>query len=188
MKDTYMSFETNTATSNTTTTQSTEAAITAATEKLIATACAKHNITPEQLPQDSIDYARRTAREMVESDQRNQQNEYYHLYLQEKQAREAAEAANKAVRDNHTARADTRTVTTMERTRDLMGRAAWFQLTEAQKISALGVDPATVDKQLLRTLFGKNTDTAAAVDYAKANPYKYKQFREVSLALDITGK
>jgi hypothetical protein len=36
--------------------------------------------------------------------------------------------------------------------------------------------------------FGRNTDTAAAVDYAKVNGYRYKQLRQAALALNITGK
>jgi hypothetical protein len=50
------------------------------------------------------------------------------------------------------------------------------------------LDPASVDKAQLRTLFGRNTDTAAAVDFSKVNPYRYKQLREAALALNITGK
>lgn len=179
-----MSFETNTTTPNTTT----EAAITAATDKLIASACAKHNITPDQLPQDSIDYARRTAREMVESEAVKEQNEYYHLYNQEKAAREAAETALKAVRENRTARADTRTVDTMEQVRERVGRAAWFQLSEAGKLAALGLDPATIDKPQLRKLFGRHSDGVFAVDYQKVQPYKYKQLKQAALALNITGQ
>jgi hypothetical protein len=166
----------------------TEAAVNQATDKLIQAACLKHGITQDQLPAGAVEDARRTAREMVEADTRKQSNEYYHLYNQEKQAREAAEAQLTAVRENRTARADTRTVDTMEMVRERVGRTTWFQLTEAQKLTALGLDPASVDKVQLRTLFGKNTDTAAAVDYARAQPFRYKQLRQAALALNITGK
>jgi hypothetical protein len=166
----------------------TDRAIREAADKIISATCTKHGITPDQLPEGAIADARRAATEMVESDQRNQSNEYFHLYQQQKQEAEALKAQLGAVRENRTAATDKRTVTSMERTRDLMGRATWFQLSEAQKITALGVDPASVDKAQLRTLFGKATDTSAAVDFMKTNPYRYKQLREVALALNITGK
>ena len=67
----------------------TEAAITSATNKLIQASCLKHGITVDQIPPDAIEDARRTAREMVESDQRKQSNEYFHLYEQQKAEAEA---------------------------------------------------------------------------------------------------
>ena len=76
----------------------------------------------------------------------------------------------------------------MEQVRDRMGRATWFQLSEAGKLTALGLDPSSVDKTQLRSLFGKSTDTAFAVDFMKTNPHRYKQLRQAALALDITGK
>ena len=93
-----------------------------------------------------------------------------------------------AVRENRAAKADTRTVDTMEQVRERVGRATWFQLSESGKLTALGLDPSTVDKMQLRTLFGAKTDTALAVDFAKTNPYRYRQLRQAALALNITGK
>ena len=170
------------------TTAVTDAAIDAETNRIVAANLAKHNKTIDQLPPGAMEDARRTAREMVESDQRNQNNEYFHLYNQQKAEAEALKTQLGAVRENRTARADTRTVDTMEQVRERVGRANWFQLSEAGKLTALGLDPATIDKAQLRTLFGKHTDTAAAVDFSKVNGYRYKQLRQAALALDITGK
>src|ERR1017187_7360889 len=97
-----------------TNTPATEAAITEATNKLIAQACLRHNISPDKLPNEAREEAARYAREQIESDQRNQSNEYFHLYQQEKARRELAEKQIGAVRENRVAKADTRTVDTME--------------------------------------------------------------------------
>jgi hypothetical protein len=166
----------------------TDAAIDAETNRIVAASLAKHNMSIDQLPPGAMEDARRAAKEMLEADARNQSNEYFHLYQQQKQEAEALKAQLGAVRENRTARADTRTVDTMEQVRERVGRATWFQFSEAQKLTALGLDPATVDKNQLRTLFGRNTDTAFAVDFMKTNPYLYKQYRQASLALNITGK
>lgn len=168
----------------------TEAAITAATDKIIASTCAKHGIQPSQLPDGAVDDARRAAREMLESDARNQSNEYYNLYLQEKQARETAEGTLKIVRENQTTTANTvdhRHSVTAERARDLMGRNQWFTLTDSQKIQAVNVDPASVDKVQLRALFGRGHNTADAVDFSKANPRRYAALREAAKAIGVYG-
>lgn len=171
-----------------TNTQATEAAITAAADKIIASTCQKHGITPADLPAGAVDEARRVAKEMVESDARNQSNEYFHLYEAQKKETELLKAQLGAVRENKVARTDSRVVTSMERVRDTMGRSTWFQLTRDQKVASLGVDPSSVDMVQLRNLFGKHTDTAYAVDYMKTNPFRYRQLREVAKALDVTGK
>jgi hypothetical protein len=62
----------------------TEAAITAATDKIIASTCAKHNMTPDQLPAGAVEDARRAAAEMLQSEAAKEGNEYFHLYNQEK--------------------------------------------------------------------------------------------------------
>jgi len=162
-------------------------AIREAADKLIAAAAAKNGITIDQIPQSAKDDAYRFSRESVESNARNQSNEYYHLYEAQKKENAALQAQLGAVRENRAAKADTRTVDTMEQVRSRLGHAAWFQLSEAQKLNALGLDN-TVDREQLRRLFGRNTDTAYAVDFMKTNPYRYKQLRQASLALNITGK
>jgi hypothetical protein len=166
----------------------TESAVNEAAEKFIIATCQKHGLTRDQLPAEAVEDARRIAREGLESNQRNQNNEFYHLYTAQKAENEALKAQLGAVRENREARSDKRTVDTMEQVRDRMGRATWFQLTEAQKLSALGLDPSTVDKNQLRTLFGAKSDGSYAVDFQKTNPYRYKQLREAALALNITGK
>ncbi len=166
----------------------TETDVNAAADQIIARTAAKHGISVSDLPAYAIEDARRTAREMVQSEAAKEQNEYYHLYNQEKAAREAAETSLKAVRENRTARADTRTVDTMEQVRERVGRAAWFQLSEAGKLTAMGLDPATIDRPQLRKLFGAKSDGAFAVDFMKTNPYRYKQLRQAALALNVTGK
>jgi hypothetical protein len=125
---------------------------------------------------------------MVESERQNQASPYYALYQSEKAKRELAEKQIAAVRENKVARADDRRVDSMERTRDLMGRDVWFQLSRDQKVASLGVEPSSVDMVQLRALFGKHSDAALAVDYMKTNPYRYRQLREVAKALDVTGK
>jgi hypothetical protein len=127
---------------------------------------------------------------MIQSEAAKESNEYYHLYNQEKQAREAAETTLKAVRENRAVASSTvdhRHSVTAERARDLMGRHQWFTLTDAQKIQAVDVDPASVDKVQLRALFGRGHNTADAVDFSKANPRRYAALREAAKALGIYG-
>lgn len=163
-------------TQSTTSPAVTEAAINAAADKIIASTYAKHGIQPSQLPDGAVEDARRVAAEMIQSEYAKEQNEYYHLYNQEKQARETAEATLKAVRENRNIAVNTgdhRHTVTAERARDLMGREQWFTCTEAQKIQAVDVDPASVDKVQLRALFGRGHSTSEAVDFSKANPRRY---------------
>ena len=146
-------------------------------------------MTIDQIPQSAKDEAYRYAAESLASATTLANNPSHQLYLQAKQENEALKTALGAVRENRAAKAaDTRTVDTMEQVRGRMGHAAWFQLSEAGKLTALGLDPNTVDRAQLRTFFGRNTDTAAAVDFSKVNGYRYKQLRQAALALNITGK
>ncbi|MGA8742978.1 MAG: hypothetical protein WB561_17460 [Terracidiphilus sp.] len=171
-----------------TNTTATETAIQEAANKLIKAAAEKNGLTFEQVPQAAKDDAYRFARESIESEAVLANNPSHQLYLQAKQENALLKAQLGAVRENRTAKADNRTVDTMERVRDTMGRATWFQLSRDQKVASLGVEPSSVDMVQLRTLFGKHTDTALAVDFAKTSPYRYKQLREVAKALDVTGK
>ena len=168
----------------------TEAAITAATDSIIASTCQRRGITPADLPPGAVEDARRAATEMIQSEAAKESNEYYHLYNQEKQARETAEATLKAVRENRTVAANTvdhRHTVTAERARDLMGRNQWFCLTDAQKIQAVDVDPSSVDRLQVRALFGKGADSHTAVDFQRSNPRRYAALREVAKVLNIYG-
>jgi hypothetical protein len=165
-----------------------EEAVTREAEKFIQAAILKHGISRESLPQDAVDDARRVAREGLESNQRNQSNEYFHLY--EAQKAELAALRNQlgSVRDNRVAASDMRSVDRMETVRARLGELAWAQLTMNGRLQAQGIDPQSADPQLLRRLFGRDTETGFAVDYEKSNPFKYKQLREAAKTLNITGK
>ena len=172
---------------STTTPEANELAIKTEANRLLATAAERAGIAVAQIPQYAVDEAYKFARESVESEARKQSNEYFHLYEAQKTEIEALKAQIGAVRENRVAKTDDRVVPTMERTRDLMGRAVYYQLSEAQKLSANGIDP-NVDRNRLRELFGRNASTAAAVDLMKVDPFKYRQFREAAKILNITGK
>lgn len=168
----------------------TEAAITAAVDQIIARTAAKHGISPADLPQGAIADARRAATEMVAHDAQLANDPYRALYEQEKAAHALTAATLGAVKENRTVAAnniDHRHTVTAERARELMGRAQWFTLTEAQKIAAVDVDPKSVDKDQVRLLFGKGASSLAAVDFQRANPKRYAALREVAKALNIYG-
>jgi hypothetical protein len=171
-----------------TTPESQERAIRDAAAKLISTAAQKAGIAIEEVPQYAKDDAYRFARETVEGEARKQSNEYYLLYEQSKAENAALKTQLGVVRENRAAVTDNRVVQTMERTRDLMGRETYFRLSTAQKLSANGIDPASIDRSRLHELFGKNCSTSAAVDLMKVDPFKYRQLREAAKILDITGK
>ena len=174
-------------TQNTTSAAATEAAVRAEANRLIATAAERNGISVADIPQSAVDEAYKFARESVASESAKQSNEFFHLYEAQKKENEALKAQLGAVRENRAAKTDDRVVPTMERTRDLMGRAVYYQLSEGQKLSANGIDP-NVDRNRLRELFGRNPSTSAAVDLMKVDPFKYRQFREAAKILNITGK
>jgi hypothetical protein len=124
-----------------------EAVIKNAATALISAAAAKAGIPVSQVPQSAVDDAFGFARSNFESEERKQSNEYYHLYQQQKADNEALKAQLGAVRENKAATVDNRIVPTVEQVREGMGRAQWYQLSEGQKLTALGIDPASIDKE-----------------------------------------
>ena len=165
----------------------TEVTVRAEATRLIVTAAERAGITVAQVPQTAVDEAYKFARESMASEAAKEANEYYHLSEAQKKEIEALKAQLGAVRENRAAKTDERVVPTMENVRDLMGRGAYYQLSEGQKLSANGIDPS-VDRNRLRELFGRNPSTSAAVDLMKVDPFKYRQYREAAKILNITGK
>jgi hypothetical protein len=163
-------------------------AIQAAADKLIASAAARNGVTIDKIPPEAKAEALRYATESIASEASLANNPSHQLYLAAQKENELLKAQLGAVRENKVARTDTRTVDSMERVRDLMGRATWYQLSRDQKVASLGVEPSSVDHVQLRKLFSKETDSGYAVDFMKTNPFRYRQLREVAKALDVTGK
>lgn len=63
----------------------------------------------------------------------------------------------------------------------------FFTLSNNQKISAAGVDPASVNVEELRRLFGRGADCKKALDYSRQNPSDYAKKREIARLLDLYG-
>lgn len=165
-----------------------ELSIKNAATALIASTALKNGLTVAEMPQSAVNEAYAYARSNFESNERKQSNEYYHLYENQKLEIEALKAQAKAVNDNRTAAKDERVVTSMERCRDLMGRATWQQLSTNQRIAAIGVEPQSVDRKQLEDLFGRNASSTYASDLIKTSPYRYRQLREVAKIMNVTGK
>ena len=83
---------------------------------------------------------------------------------------------------------DRKPAVSADRARALVGEFEWSRMTESQRISSLGVDPATVDRGLLHRAFGRGADSKLANDmYKKTSPYRYRVLREVAVVLNIFG-
>jgi hypothetical protein len=53
------------------------------------------------------------------------------------------------------------------------------QSTEAERVQALGVDPKSVDYNLMKDVFGSGANARTANELMLANRFKYQQLREV---------
>lgn len=166
----------------------TEQAVQNEVDRLIAATCQKHGVTRDQIKDEVIKGAYAAAREMLEGERQKQMNPYVGLYEKSQAEIATLRAQLGAVQERQTAAKDDRHPPTYEMVRDRVGRATWFQLSEGQKLQAMGIDPQTFDKAQARAMFGRNPDTALAVDFKKVNPFRYRQLKEGAMALGITGK
>jgi hypothetical protein len=77
---------------------------------------------------------------------------------------------------------------TAGRLRGLWGELRWQQSTDIDRLKALGVDPSTVDRALLKRLFGlssQGNDGHEAQQLYRTNRYRYLVLRECAKALGI---
>ncbi len=111
------------------------------------------------------------------------------LYQAEREKNERMEVAFKAGRfEPATPRPDVRPAMTNDRLRALWGDLRYQKSSEAERITALGGDPSTVDRGLLKRLFGSpadGNDGREAQELAKTNMGRYRTLREYAKAIRI---
>lgn len=66
-----------------------------------------------------------------------------------------------------------------------LGQTQINRMTRAEKLSALGLEPSSVDEAFLRQCFGRGNDGSAASELHKTSPLRYRQLKEASLLLGI---
>jgi hypothetical protein len=75
---------------------------------------------------------------------------------------------------------------TAERFRAQVGDVAFLNMTRAQKLMGVGVDPATPD-DVLHQGWGRGNDGKFAQDLMKSDPKKYSSLRQAAIVLGIFG-
>lgn len=168
--------------------EETERAINAATDKIIASTCAKHGLTPSQLSSEAINDAKRTAVHMVARDQARAANPMYGELEAERQKNHLLEMQLAAIKQGRVNVAnDKQPPVTVAVARARLGEKAWcIDLTDAGRLQAIGIDPSTVNagtKQEILDLFGPKSDSARSNDAFKSNPGRYRQLRGVGRAM-----
>jgi hypothetical protein len=120
-------------------------------------------------------------REIVASD-------YEQLYYQSQEKIQELENVIKASRikpvSEHPSK-DAKPGMTDEKLRAQIGANAYGNLSRADKVAALGVDPSTVDEVFLRKCFGKSNSGVEAKELFNSNPLRYRVLKEVAKALNI---
>jgi hypothetical protein len=153
--------------------------------RLIAAAAAKHGLATSEITQDVKDRATAEARVLLESRAQNKGNseDYRALFEASEQRAKLAESQLAALRNVNAPSPGKPMVTKVEQARARVGEVGWFKMSPDQRVAALGVDPASVDKAQLGLLFGKNSDHVSAVAFQRANPKRYAELREVAKVL-----
>ena len=108
-------------------------------------------------------------------DQRSE-NERLQSVLDAARLRQRNEAQSESARNR-----DRQPGLSVERLKAQTGALRYQQMSRAERLTALGVDPATSD-DLLRQLFGRGNDGKLAADLKKADPHKYRVLREGAIA------
>jgi hypothetical protein len=168
----------------------TDAAIEAEANRIIAATCAKHGLDPSELPPGATEDARRAAKETIEREAAKKANPIYAELEQEREKTRLLQAQVNALKSSHSnAASDRRPAITADAARAQVGEMAWnHQMTDAQRLQVIGVDPATVDaatRQEIMDVFGPKSDPHRASDLKRSNSFRYRQLKEVGRALRL---
>jgi hypothetical protein len=170
-----------------------EASIRSEATKIIAAAAVKGGYSADQIPtearQDALNFARRNFIEQKAL----KSNPLWETL-------EAERAAHQQTRKELEAFAQVRPQP-VSNTRDngpdpnvvraRMGEGNWRALTDAGRLKACGVDPASVTEGEIiqaRRIFGRGADTHAAVDLSKADFGRYKHLKRIAVVMGLPGQ
>lgn len=160
-----------------------ENTITERANKIIAANAAKHGVDALSFTSEQRDEAKRIALEQLTTEA----DPHYQAYQQEREKNRVLEAQLETLRNSRPAPKES--VSAPFNHQQVRGRlgSAFYTLSASQKIAAAGIDPATVNAKELQKLFGRGSDTAAALDYSRQSPADYTKKREIAKLLDIYG-
>src|SRR5579872_2655232 len=159
----------------------TEQQVIARAEQIINSNAAKHGVDPITFSSAQREDARNTAREQL-----TLENDPHYMALQ------ASREENRQLQAQLTALQSRGPVAPpsgkasfiAEQVRGRLG-SAFYTMSNAQKIAAAGEDPSRVNPAELKKLFGRGSDTKAALDYSRQNPSDYARKRELAKLLDL---
>jgi hypothetical protein len=161
----------------------TEASINERAQQIINATARKHNVDPSTFTSAQRDDAKQTAREQLEYENdphvqalQASQEENRQLKAQIEALRSRGPLAPPSGKARFNA----------DQVRGRLG-AAFYGMSQTQKIAAAGEDPGTVNTTELKRLFGRGCDTEAALDYSRQNPADYARRRELARLLDLYG-
>jgi hypothetical protein len=80
---------------------------------------------------------------------------------------------------------DRRPAVTAERFKRMIDPVTFLRMSRNEKLAGIGVDPASVSDERLKTLFGRGTDGREAQELAKVNPYRHRLLREAADILNL---
>jgi hypothetical protein len=83
---------------------------------------------------------------------------------------------------------DAKPAVTAERFKALVGPVQFLKMTRFEKLVGLGLDPATVDDEYLRKVFGRGADGKYGQELFKTNRLRYRELKNAADILDIYGR
>ena len=154
-------------------------------QRLLRVAAQRNGITVADIPADVVQQARDEARKLLERSAGDENNPYKRMYEEQLKRAEVAESTLTSVREQgqkHSTPAGGPPVSA-EQAKARAGNLAWLhQMTDVQKVAALGVDPSTVSLKEAKQVFGKGADPKLGSDLMKVDPARYKTLKQVALA------
>lgn len=167
-----------------------EHAIKAEAQRILAQTAAKHNVNVEDIGPEVVARAVDQAKANLEREAADESSSYRKLYEQERQRRQTVENTLESIRtqgQKHISPAGGPPVSA-EQAKRRAGDFEWLhRMTPEQKISALGVDPKSVNVKEAAKIFGRNADTKLGSDLMKADPAKYRTLKQVAIAVGVYG-
>ena len=168
----------------------TVAAIDAETTRIITATCEKHQIHPSQLPAGAADDARRAARDMILRDEARKANPLYTELEQEREKGRLLQMQLDAVKQSRVnAGNDRQPAVSVDVARAKLGELEWsHRMTDAQRLQAIGVNPAEVTpetRQTIMEIFGPHSDHHRASDLMKADAFRYRTLKNIGRCLKM---
>lgn len=168
-------------------------ALKAEAARLVAAACERNGLKPDQITpeqaQAAVEHAKKNLEAKAAAEAEEAKRGPYRALFEEQVAQnKALQAMLDAVKSQARTNADNRDakpVVTAEAARRRMGDLHWSKLTPDGRVQALGVDPRTVDVAELKATFGRGCDHMRASTLMKVSPARYRQMKEVAIALGV---